>query len=310
MSLSSPPQAVLHIGLPKTGTTALQQHFFPALPDNRFTYIGTDQPRPNRGGVAYRAIMDALNCPADIRDVRVYQAQAQLAQLPQQKTLVLSEELITVDGLVPWQEKVARLGKIFSYHTCTLVMTVREPRSGLFSLYVELFRSLEIRFPTFADFAASNQSQIFDFHYLASVAHNAFPATCIVLIPFEELRPGGTFLSRLAQVFDIRPPSHLPKENNTKTYYEDAVRIPALSLEQGLERWEDAHPLWLLRKLARLTRRLLRPVGGLLNHIQIPGSERLIKIPEPSCVPLRYAESNNWLLINYEIDYKSVTSGA
>ena len=90
MSLSSPPQAVLHIGLPKTGTTALQQHFFPALPDDRFTYIGTDQPRPNRGGVAYRAIMDALNCPADIRDVRVYQAQAQLAQLPQQKTLVLS----------------------------------------------------------------------------------------------------------------------------------------------------------------------------------------------------------------------------
>ena len=308
MTLSTPPQAILHIGLPKTATTALQRHYFPALPKHRFTYIGTAQPRPDHPSGTYKSIMAAVESPADCLADRVNDAQAMLAMLPQQKTLVFSEELITVDGVVSWQEKIDRLHQVFAMYTCTILITIREPVSGLFSLYVELYRSLERRFPTLVEFAESNQAQIFDFRYLAAVARQAFRTTSIVLIPFEDLKPGGGFLSRLSDLFEINPPSHLPKENDKKIYLQGAVQIPALSVRQGLDQLGDHLPFWAGRRIAGLTRRLVRPLHRLIDDIPLPGTERTLKIPGPDCRLHRYAESNTWLLKNHGIDYRSVTT--
>ncbi len=304
MPSSSPPQAVLHVGLAKTATTSLQRHFFPLTPAASFTYIGTAQPRSRHPSPAYTAIMATLNSPTTSLVARMRIAQARLAELSLDKPVLFSEEMVTVDGPLPWQEKVARLGEIFAGHAATILITIREPVSGLYSLYVELFRDVVRQYPTFETFCSSNQANIYDFRLLDTVVRNAFPTATPIMIPFEALKPGGSFLQRIADALQIAPPiNHLPRENSTKCYLGRHVRIPPLTTKNALERLSYQDCSWIMRKAGQTALRLLARAGYLPAKIPLPWTARLVPLPRPGQKLQRYSDSNAWLLRNYGIDY-------
>lgn len=309
MPSSSPPKAVLHIGLAKTATTSLQQHFYPLAPESVTAYIGTMQPRQRFQSPAYAAIMNAVNSPrANLVD-SVKLAQAALAEIPSQKSVLFSEEMITVDGPSTWQEKVARLGEIFSGHAPTVLITIREPLSGLFSLYVELFRKVARRYPTFLSFCTSNQAAAYDFRLLTTVVTKAFPTATVTLIPFEELRPGGTFLTKIADVLQFTPPiDHLPRTNNTKRRIGSHVQIPALSLKTAMKQLSHQDRSWLIRAASKAALKILAPANDLTARIPLPWTERRLPHPFPDQKLHRFFDSNVWLLRNHGIDYNSLAN--
>lgn len=302
--MPSPSRAVLHIGLPKTATTSLQRHYFPFIPDTVLTYIGTEQPRPRRPHPSYSTIMNVIDSPPDVLNHHLNIAQTSLAALLAGKAVLFSEEMITVDGHVPWQDKIRRLGMVFANHSCTILVTVREPVSGLFSLYVELFRSLETRFPTFADFSEGNQAAIYDYRFLTSILSDAFPATPVMFVPFEKLKTGDAFLRQISDILQTHSPiSQLPQENNTKNYRDSKILLPALTTQAALDRLCKGHPSWFVRKLCSATQTLLKPAAPLLRSIPVPWTRRCLSIPSSDTLLPRYADSNAWLLKNYGINY-------
>jgi hypothetical protein len=302
--MPSPSRAVLHIGLPKTATTSLQRHYFPFIPETVLTYIGTQQPRPRRPHPSYSTIMNVIESPPDVLDHHLNIARVSLAALPASKAILFSEEMITVDGHVPWQEKIRRLGMVFTHHPCTILVTVREPVSGLFSLYVELFRSLENRFPTFVDFSEGNQAAIYDYRFLTAILSDAFPETPVMFVPFENLQMGDSFLRQISDILQTQSPiTHLPKENNTKNYRDSKILLPALTTHAALDRLRNSHPHWFVRKFCSATQTLLKPAAPLLRRIPVPWTTRCLSIPSADALPSRYADSNAWLLENYGINY-------
>ncbi len=93
----------VHIGLPKTGTTTLQQYYFPFI--DTFQYSGVNQPRhksSKSNDSLYRHIMSFVNGNQNISLEEVLNIiESQSSQL------LISEEMLTVGD--KWIQKLERI---------------------------------------------------------------------------------------------------------------------------------------------------------------------------------------------------------
>jgi hypothetical protein len=165
---------VLHLGPPKTGTTALQIGL-QKLRQAKFAYVGTLQSRSRnapqgihaRLGKATRADMpdDFLARLLFLIDVR----------LKAGTDLMLSEEMLLVDQpIATFQEKLERLGQICGAFQPRIVLTPREPVSALKSLYNELYiRQAMQPHKDFAAFLDSGQARVYDYPYVLDLLRKA-----------------------------------------------------------------------------------------------------------------------------------------
>lgn len=139
------PTAFIHIGLAKTGTTAIQQAASDVQDDMlaqglRYLRTGRLGPKGGQHGLAWRIRQDAradLHCPEyTLSDTRI-----ELAANPGRNVLVSSEEF---SPLAYQRRKMAELHRLFDgYHLCAIAY-LREQVEHFNSFFVELVKDIDM----------------------------------------------------------------------------------------------------------------------------------------------------------------------
>ena len=202
----------VHIGLPKTGTTTLQQYYFPFI--DTFQYAGVNQPRRKSSkdnDISYRHIMNFVNGNQNISLEQVLKIiESQSSQL------LISEEMLTVGN--KWIEKLKRLSLILkNFDDYTIIVTVRDPVKVSFSYYVETYE---------AHFASGKISyidavrdsvhmQMYHYEYLFKTLYSIFSKEKVIALKFEDI-----FFDegkKLKNIFGFSQIESFPSENKTKS---------------------------------------------------------------------------------------------
>jgi hypothetical protein len=179
----------VHIGLPKTATTTLQKEIFPALSNGVIQYLGVFQPRQeNRQSDLYSRFCNAVYSGSSTKEVRSTLA----SMLNTGTTIILSEEMFTVSSSdVHWRIKLKNLAGILQGLDYTLILTVREPTSALFSYYVELHDKFSREKKDFLELAR-NDERMHVFHYqkLTEEIFQNFDPQRVFVQKFEDIVAG------------------------------------------------------------------------------------------------------------------------
>ncbi len=122
---------VVHIGFPRTGTSALQAHFFPRL--NGCVFLTHSGP----GSAAYRSLMENLYHADDATYLRAtIRAYLDETRRQQPGTLVISDEALsgaTLVGAYNWERNALRLHDLLP--EAKILVTVRHQGTRLRSIY-------------------------------------------------------------------------------------------------------------------------------------------------------------------------------
>ena len=257
---------ILHLGLPKTGTTALQQHLFPGL--DSVQYLGVQQPRNQAQNELFLLLRAyAIFGKGDLNVVRKALNDAVCTGRP----LLFSEEEVLIGQLdgsekhsamgTSWKTKLKRLKDAVSGLETRVVVTLRDFRQGVFSYYSELIPSIG---PNLNPVTLVQQSDLFGiwrFRELEQELEAHFGMENVLWSHFpESVAPTG-----IRQVWEVERPEGLPRVNtktklkdrtvhleNTGFLREAAKRVSWLPLKKALRRlhheglditWKKAHPV-------------------------------------------------------------------
>jgi len=194
---------LLHVGLPKTATTALQRHLFAKLPGTRS--IGKpDPPKPLKK--ALRRLIGESDGEASRSDLECIRA-ALRPPRPDGSTTILSHEGLTSTrhelrdadrflrekGFRVQRVRVARRLREACDVAAQVLFTVREQCGWLLSLYGDLVlrEGLTAGFEAWVEAGLDdlgNFSGDPDFHWLVDVYAAEFGAENVHVMPFEDLR--------------------------------------------------------------------------------------------------------------------------
>lgn len=162
----------LHIGPPKTASTALQIAL-ENLTAPTYRYLGALQPRKRDGATVANTLHRAVNTgdPDLIRDVN-----CSLKNLVSQNMVcALSEEMLSLcQRGITTGTKMRRLGVILSGLPVTVVVTMRNPVDAIPSLYQEIFDGLDLSYKlSFKRFCESNIVDCYDYELIEKECTNA-----------------------------------------------------------------------------------------------------------------------------------------
>lgn len=235
-------QVVVHIGFPKTGTTALQRGVFPHLPGVRLV-VPFQGPR-NPGTPGYGAVVDKLNNAADAayapQEIRAFigsQVEASDA------TLVISDEGLSgtlYHGRGERDRTAARLHALLP--ASRVLMVVREQSTMIRSFYSQyVHKGGYGSFRTYIENRAPGVTfdlDYFKFDEVVSTYEGLFGAGQVKVLAYEQLQTDPSAF--LAQVTDF-----VGGASGTQ-YRTEAVPVVNRSLSPPSR--------WLLRRSNRLLR--------------------------------------------------------
>lgn len=185
------PKLYLHVGPPKTATTALQYELQSG--DRSYDYFGVSQPRGNKeledSEVLHNAVAGQHQNLDQVDSVLVRINDAFVAG----RNVVISEEMFLVDGIVSHQTKLRRLSTILQGIPVVVAICLRNPADALPSLYQERYDRLPLRQRlSFGAFTRSNQAKIFDYQHLLSLLQINF--SDVITLSFDKLVGGSASL--------------------------------------------------------------------------------------------------------------------
>jgi hypothetical protein len=194
---------LLHVGLPKTATTALQEHVFADLPGARS--IGKPTPPKPLKKALRRLIGESDGDPtrSDLESIRAALRPAR----SDGSTTILSHEGLTATrhelrdadrflrekGFRVQRARVARRLREACDAAAQVLFTVREQCGWLLSLYGDLVLREGLT-PSFEDWVDAGLDDVDnfagdpDFHWLVDVYAEEFGAENVHVLPFEDLR--------------------------------------------------------------------------------------------------------------------------
>jgi len=196
---------VLHLGLPKTASSSLQNDLFPSLGEPVY-FAGHSA----SGGLelpplaSLRAVLDR---PSQVSRLagRFWES---IERVPSGTTHVLiSDEMFVVDtAKTTWQKKLELLGTVLDDSSVTVVVVVREPLDWAYSLYAELSAMMIRQGLALDDFLLhSNQTELADYVYLEELLGKNFRKASVQFHSFDDLTsPEGParLLGRLGIALD------------------------------------------------------------------------------------------------------------
>lgn len=275
----------LHIGPPKTATTALQ-YAFEELSNETLVYGGTFQPRRKRNAGSLSDILfQAANGSRAHQGRPLEETLTKIRDdVRSGKIMVISEEMLGLSRSRSMAHKLAFLGECFAGVPTTIILCLRNPLDAIPSLYQELYRAQPFLTKlSFARFCRSDAIDCYDYRKIITLLQEAGFET-IRVIGFERVCSGDLTVQELfghPGLSDKR--LELRKVNSSRVKDSTTIRaLDPISLEMiGQTR--------LFRKLRKKLRNLPpfrddRVAGSLTTiarRISIPNSEyRKLRIPE------------------------------
>lgn len=267
----------LHIGPPKTATTALQ-YAFEEIAAEALIYGGTFQPRDRNDGslsdILLRASSGRRSHPLEEALTRIRE------DVRSGKIVVISEEMLSLSTTASMADKLAFLGRCFAGLPTTIILCIRDPQDAIPSLYQELYRSQPFLTKlSFSRFCRSDAIACYDYRRIITLLQKAGLDT-VRIIGFERICSGGLTARELFDhpgLPDTR--LSLRKVNTSRIKDNSKVRkLEPFSLRMlGQTR--------LFRKLRELPPfrgdQVARGLAAIAERIRIPKSEyRRLAIPQ------------------------------
>ena len=195
----------IHVGLPKTATTTLQESFFSNIDEKIACYAGVFQPRSNLQSDIYNKFIDAVSFGSNIgllnSEIDNY--------IKSCSAMILSEEMVLISQPhASWREKLSNLSKLVTNIDYEVVLTVRQPEVALFSYYVELMplilkgsRQLhsDSQFYSFA--VNDKRMEIFHYKTLLGELSDLFDVDRVSFFKFEDVIGSG--MDGFYKLFDL-----------------------------------------------------------------------------------------------------------
>lgn len=303
---SRPGKIIVHVGLPKTATTTLQEDVFPKLVSDCFIYLGIVHPRNEaRQHFLFEPIYKAIATGELVSGLHRQISK----ELSFGKTILLSEEMITAsEGPYSWRAKLRNLKSLVDQYDYEIIVTVREPVSALFSYYCELFPRLSNGKNGFVDCALGrDEFEIYHYGKLIDVLLECFERKRIHIIRFEDIINNhiGALLAVVAPVHADLSKFSI-NNRNRKVKGAQFVEIKYdLSMLDVLDRLLDRKPLWngkAILFLKRLLPKSMKQLDKIKLHRRVqvrrpsPEDESLIRLS----LRLETERLNKEFGINYE----------
>ena len=177
----------IHIGLPKTATTTLQQNILPAFcNENQWHYAGVQQPRKSGSGnsVIYRAFMNGMYSG----DENLF-FDALKSNPHRNVPIIISEEMITVlTHKSTWKENLQNIRRMLVNSDYRVLVTLREPLAASFSFYLERYEYFHKQFGKFGfEVLESEDMAIYRYASFIDYLQNLFGADRVYVATFENI---------------------------------------------------------------------------------------------------------------------------
>ena len=264
----------IHLGLPKTATTLLQQYCFDLIGD-KYDYLGVRQPRASLQQPLFEALASALDYPeekflSNLTDIKRRLIDSSKDSASRGSSILISEECFLLDSAhTTWQQKVERLGVIFKNQNVHILLTIRDPVSAVHSYYIEMYHKIKQRHKSLLSFALNdNRAEIFHYDELDRLIKKCFPNARISIIPYELLK-NNQLIPTVCAELNVEPPEYRALPNiNAKHKSDRGTRTKNRSFTNFIRANKT------VRRLTDISviRLILRPFASSFSRIQIPFS--------------------------------------
>jgi hypothetical protein len=221
----------LHIGLPKTGTTTLQQKVFPEVFSEGF-YAG--RYADDKLSSKILSVIQEVSIGYGVNSEAKVRYKEALQEIPaQKKFLLLSDEMLTVNSEgVTWDEKINNVLKFLSGYEVSVIITIRDPIAALYSFYIETYNVRE-KGVGFSEYMLLSQAKIYSVMPVVEVVEKY--TSKIILGKFEDIFVNGLclpFLRRISNELNLTVINRLPvtniKQSNADGYYTSRPTIRSI----------------------------------------------------------------------------------
>lgn len=271
----------LHIGPPKTATTAMQ-YAFEEIDNKALVYGGTFQPRERNADSLSDILLRAANSNPPKEPRELEGALEEIAEhVRAGKAVVISEEMLSLStARRSMTDKLSFLGQCFGTIPTTVILGVRDPLDAIPSLYQEIFKSQPLLTKlSFSRFCESNAIECYDYRKIISILQDS-GLEKVKIVGFEDICSGSLALQDLLSHPDLPETQlNLRKVNTSQVKGKTMTRkLEPISLAMlGRTR--------VIRKLRKMPpfhgERLAQHVAVLARSIRIPNSEfRKLSIPD------------------------------
>lgn len=256
----------VHLGPPKTGTTALQtalqrQHL------HSIHYGGTHQPRRASADLSAR-LHELAKGVVKNDDPHIAATRHEIdAILSAGRNLMISEEMFMTPGYgTTIAQKIVRIGTILADRPRVALVSLRRPSDALPSLYQEVYPALSLRQRMrFAGFWNSEFAACFRYdHSLRHIRDAGFDS--VFLLDCADLGEGMKALGGHFGLGSFEKDLVIERTNTGVTTSQGATRVlPALRLGAIL----DAGTTYGLARLQQGVDLLPRPIGTTIRRIPV-----------------------------------------
>lgn len=270
----------LHIGPPKTATTALQ-YAFEEIADEALIYGGTFQPRERNSGSLSDILLRATSLGRAHLGRQLEEALDKIrGEIRSGKAVVISEEMLSLSMKTPMADKLAFLGQCFAGTPTTIILCIRNPLEAIPSLYQELYRSqpflTKLSFPRFC---RSRAIDCYDYRKIITLLQEAGFDT-IRIISFEQICSGKLTSQDLFNHPSL-PDKRLSLRKVNTSWLKDNTTVRKLE-PISLRMVGQTRVFRKLRKLPPFSDdRVTGALSAIAVWVRIPNSEyRRLSIPE------------------------------
>jgi len=272
-------KVIVHVGLPKTATTSLQVDFFPELESKNVCYLGVRHPR---NGTSQNSLFECFVESLITGDVEIIRAEL-FRLLSEGKVIILSEEMITVSlNNLSWRTKLKNLSRILDGMNYSLLLTVREPVSAMFSYYVEILSHKQKIGKRFIDVAKHDERmEIFHYGKLADELISDFDKERVLVIKFEDLINGkleglAKNIAGVNNSFSSSKISKLNDKKKSKDYVYTGERTTVADILDAFMTITKLKDISLLKKYKGIYRSIYERIDNFVittGSVQKPSTE-------------------------------------
>lgn len=183
---------VIHLGLPKTGSTALQDVYLSGISSKNSFFLG----KSVRKNICHPALVYMREYLSSSENEKYKKLFLKEIGKIRERRLIVSDEMFVVDTeKCSWQNKIKRLAALINAANINLEMVIvlyRDPWDAVYSMYVENYNFVSKEYRNITEYALNcNQALIYKYSCLHEVLCECFGEAKIKYVDYDAIKTDG-----------------------------------------------------------------------------------------------------------------------